>query len=125
MRISDWSSDVCSSDLKVGDTLANLTFRLLFDDLRFTNDEIAAYDVGVGFWAYLVGLFVGGWLYSRIGMKRTVLLSLVLMMLPNLRFAGLAAAGHSNLAMSGEYGSKKFPSGFGASGSAAGVGRVG
>src|SRR3546814_18027165 len=66
---------------KVGDTLANLTFRLLFDDLRFTNDEIAAYDVGVGFWAYLVGIFVGGWLYSRIGMKRSVLLSLVLLML--------------------------------------------
>src|SRR3546814_11174770 len=75
MRISDWSSDVCSSDL----------------------DEIAAYDVGVGFWAYLVGIFVGGWLYSRIGMKRSVLLSLVLMMLSNLSFAGLAAAGHSNL----------------------------
>src|SRR3546814_17598634 len=68
---------------KVGDPRANLTFRLLFDDLRFTNDEIAAYDVGVGFWAYLVGIFVGGWLYSRIGMKRSVLLSLVLMMLSN------------------------------------------
>ena len=26
---------------KIGDTLANLTFRLLFDDLGFTNDEIA------------------------------------------------------------------------------------
>ena len=31
---------------KIGDTLANLTFRLLFDDLGFTNDEIAIYDVG-------------------------------------------------------------------------------
>src|SRR3546814_1828853 len=31
---------------KIGDTLANLTFRLLFDDLRYTNDEIAIYDVG-------------------------------------------------------------------------------
>ena len=37
---------------KIGDTLANLTLRLLFDDLGFTNDEIAIYDVGVGFWAY-------------------------------------------------------------------------
>ena len=26
---------------KIGDTLANLTFRLLFDDLGFSNDEIA------------------------------------------------------------------------------------
>jgi PAT family beta-lactamase induction signal transducer AmpG len=45
---------------KIGDTLANLTFRLLFDDLGFTNDEIALYDVGVGFWAYLIGIFIGG-----------------------------------------------------------------
>ncbi|HLS81843.1 MAG TPA: MFS transporter, partial [Steroidobacter sp.] len=40
---------------KIGDTLANLTFRLLFDDLQYTNDEIAIYDVGFGFWAYLIG----------------------------------------------------------------------
>ena len=45
---------------KIGDTLANLTFRLLFNDLGFTNDEIALYDVGVGFWAYLIGIFIGG-----------------------------------------------------------------
>ena len=29
---------------KIGDTLANLTFRLLFDDLGYSNDEIAIYD---------------------------------------------------------------------------------
>ena len=34
---------------KIGDTLANLTLRLLFQDLGFTNDEVAFYDVGVGF----------------------------------------------------------------------------
>ncbi len=98
---------------KIGDTLANLTFRLLFDDLRFTNDEIAFYDVGLGFWAYLVGIFVGGWLYARIGMKRSVLLSLVLMMISNLSFAGLAAAGHSNIGMAGAIGFENFASGFG------------
>ena len=80
---------------KIGDTLANLTFRLLFDDLGFSNDEIAFYDVGVGFWAYLIGIFVGGMLYARMGMKRSVLLSLVLMAVSNLSFAVLAAAGHS------------------------------
>jgi PAT family beta-lactamase induction signal transducer AmpG len=36
---------------KIGDTLANLTFRLLFNDLGFSNDEIATWDVVVGFWA--------------------------------------------------------------------------
>ena len=86
---------------KIGDTLANLTFRLLFDSLGYTNDEIAAYDVGFGFWAYLAGVFIGGVLYERLGMKRSVFVSLVLMCISNLSFAGLAAAGHSNWAMAG------------------------
>jgi PAT family beta-lactamase induction signal transducer AmpG len=98
---------------KIGDTLANLTFRLLFDDLGYTNDEIAIYDVGVGFWAYLIGIFVGGMLYARLGMKRSVLISLILMAVSNLSFAGLAAAGHSNAAMAGAIGFENFASGIG------------
>ena len=98
---------------KIGDTLANLTFRLLFDDLGFTNDEIAVYDIGVGFWAYLIGIFVGGVAYARFGLKRSVLVSLVLMGISNLSFAALAAAGHSNLGMAGAIGFENFASGFG------------
>lgn len=98
---------------KVGDTLANLTFRLLFDDLAYTNDEIALYDVGFGFWAYLAGIFVGGVLYARFGLKRSVLLSLWLMAVSNLSFAGLAAAGHSNWAMAGAIGFENLASGIG------------
>ena len=98
---------------KVGDTLANLTLRLLFDDLGFTNDEIAFYDVFIGFIAYLVGIFVGGALYARLGMKRAVLVSLVLMAVSNFSFAGLAAAGHSNLGMAGAIGFENFASGIG------------
>jgi len=98
---------------KVGDTLANLTFRLLFDQLQFTNDEIAIYDVGFGFWGYLAGIFVGGILYARFGMKRTVLLSLWLMALSNLSFAGLAVAGKSTWAMAGAIGFENLTSGIG------------
>lgn len=98
---------------KIGDTLANLTFRLLFDDLKFSNDEIAFYDVGLGFWAYLIGIFAGGVLYARMGLKRSVLLALILMAVSNLSFAGLAAAGHSNLGMAGAIGFENFSSGFG------------
>lgn len=98
---------------KIGDTLANLTFRLLFDDLGFSNDEIAVWDVGVGFWAYLVGIFVGGALYAKLGMKRSVLVSLVLMAVSNLSFAGLAAAGHSNIGMAAAIGFENFASGLG------------
>lgn len=98
---------------KIGDTLANLTFRLLFEDLGYTNDEIAFYDVGLGFWALLAGVFVGGILYAKLGMKRSVLLSLLLMAVSNFSFAGLAAAGHSNIGMAAAIGFENFASGIG------------
>jgi PAT family beta-lactamase induction signal transducer AmpG len=86
---------------KIGDTLGQLVLRLLLDDMGYTNTEIAVWDVGVGFWAYLIGVFIGGWLYSQIGMKRSVLLSLILMGVSNASFALLAMAGHSNLGLAG------------------------
>jgi len=98
---------------KIGDTLANLTLRLLFDDLGFTNDEIAAYDVGLGFVAYLLGILVGGGLYAWRGMKQSVLVSLFLMAVSNLSFAWLAASGHSNGGMAGAIGFENFSSGIG------------
>lgn len=98
---------------KIGDTLANLTFRLLFDDLGFTNDEIAIYDVGVGFWAYLIGIFIGGVMYSKMGMKKSVLVCLILMAVSNFGFALLAAAGHSNIGMAAAIGFENLASGAG------------
>jgi MFS transporter, PAT family, beta-lactamase induction signal transducer AmpG len=98
---------------KIGDTLANLTLRLLFADLGFSNDEIAFYDVGVGFVALLIGIFVGGMAYARLGMKRSVLISLVLMAVSNFSFAALAAAGHTNLGMAAAIGFENFASGMG------------
>lgn len=98
---------------KIGDTLANLTLRLLLDDLGFSNEEIATYDVGFGFIAYLVGIFIGGILYARLGMKRSVLLSLVLMAVSNLSFAALAAVGHSNEFLAFTIGFENIASGIG------------
>lgn len=98
---------------KIGDTLANLTLRLLLDDLGFSNDEIAIYDVGIGFWAFLVGIFLGGILYARMGLKRSVLLSLVLMAVSNFSFAALAAAGHSNMGLAGAIAFENIASGIG------------
>ncbi len=98
---------------KVGDTLANLTLRLLFDDLGFTNEEIAFYDVGFGFIAFLIGIFIGGIMYSRMGMKQSVLISLVLMAVSNFSFAALALVGHTNLGMAAAIGFENFASGIG------------
>jgi PAT family beta-lactamase induction signal transducer AmpG len=98
---------------KIGDTLGQLTLRLLLNDLGYTNDEIAIYDVGVGFWAYLIGIFVGGILYSQLGMKRSVLISLILMGVSNASYALLAAYGHTNLGLGATQGFENFASGIG------------
>lgn len=98
---------------KIGDTLANLTLRLLFQELGFSNDEVAFYDIGIGFVALLIGVFIGGILYERLGMKRAVLISLVLMAVSNLSFAGLAIAGHTNLGMAAAVGFENLASGIG------------
>ena len=98
---------------KIGDTLGQLVLRLLLDDMRYSNDEIALYDVGIGFWAYLIGIFIGGALYARLGLKRSVFISLLLMALSNLSFALLAMAGHSNAGLAGAMLSENIASGIG------------
>jgi len=96
---------------KVGDTLSQLTVRLLFADQGYSNVEIAVYDVGFGFWAFLIGIFIGGWLYAKLGLKRSVMWSLWGMTLPNLGFAILAAVGHSNGGMAAAIGFENVTSG--------------
>ncbi|MEO5810895.1 MAG: MFS transporter [Rhodanobacter sp.] len=98
---------------KIGDTLANLTVRLLLNDLHFSNEEIATYDVGFGFMAFLIGIFIGGMLYVRMGMKRAVLLSLILMAVSNVSFAVLAHMGHSNEMLAFTIGFENIASGIG------------
>ena len=98
---------------KIGDTLGQQALRLLLDDLGFSHDEIALYDVFIGFWAFWVGLFIGGVLYARLGLKRSVMISLVLMMASNASFALLAAAGHSNLGLGAAMAFENVSSGIG------------
>lgn len=98
---------------KIGDTLANLTVRLLLNDLGFSNQEIATYDVGFGFIAFLIGIFIGGILYARLGVKRSVLISLLLMGISNASFAVLAHVGHSNGMLAFTIGFENFSSGIG------------
>src|SRR3546814_12676952 len=81
--------------------------------MGYSNDEIAIYDVGFGFCAYLIGIFIGGVLYAQMGMKRSVLLSLILMAISNAGFAVLAAAGHSNWGLAGAITFENIASGIG------------
>jgi PAT family beta-lactamase induction signal transducer AmpG len=98
---------------KIGDTLANLSLRLLLDDIGFSKDAIALYDVGFGLVAFVIGIFVGGIVYARIGMMRSVMLSLFLMGISNVSFAWLATMGPVNWALATTMGFENFASGMG------------
>ena len=98
---------------KIGATLANLSLRILLADLGFDKDAIAIYDVGFGLIATLVGIFVGGIVYAKLGMMRAVMLSLILMGVSNLMFAWLATMGPVNWALAVTMGFENFASGVG------------
>ncbi|MDQ4087715.1 MAG: MFS transporter [Pseudomonadota bacterium] len=98
---------------KIGDTMANLMVRDLFVTNGFSKEEILFADVWVGFICLLVGIFVGGIIYARWGMKRAVLVSLVLMGISNLSFAVLAEMGRSVPMMAFTMGFENFASGVG------------
>lgn len=98
---------------KIGDTMANLMVRDLFVTQGFSKEEILFADVWVGFICLLVGIFVGGMIYARWGMKRAVLVSLVLMGVSNFSFAILAEIGRSVPMMAFTMGFENFASGVG------------
>jgi MFS transporter, PAT family, beta-lactamase induction signal transducer AmpG len=98
---------------KIGDTMANLMIRDLLVTVGFDKDQILWGDVVVGFWALLAGIFVGGILYARLGMKRAVLISLILMGVSNFSFAGLSLAGKSVAMLAFTIGFENFASGVG------------
>jgi PAT family beta-lactamase induction signal transducer AmpG len=87
--------------------------RDLLVTVGFTKDQILWGDVVVGFWALLAGIFVGGILYAKLGLKRSVLISLILMGVSNFSFAGLAALGNSMPMLAFTIGFENFASGIG------------
>ena len=98
---------------KLGDTVCQLSVRLFYNDLGFTKDEVAFYDVSLGLFGMLAGIFVGGFLYKRMGLAGSVLLSLVLMAATNAGYALLAVIGHDVAALAAVQGFENFASGIG------------
>ncbi|MGQ0661939.1 AmpG family muropeptide MFS transporter [Sphingosinicella sp.] len=98
---------------KIGDTMANLMVRDLFVTSGFSREEILFADVWVGFACLMIGIFVGGIIYARWGMKRAVLVSLLLMGVSNFSFAILAELGRSVPMMAFTMGFENFASGIG------------
>jgi MFS transporter, PAT family, beta-lactamase induction signal transducer AmpG len=98
---------------KIGDTMANLMVRDLLVTTGFTKAEILFGDVWVGFLSLLIGIFVGGVLYAKLGLKSSVLISLILMCVSNFSFAILANLGHSLPMLWVTFGFENFASGIG------------
>lgn len=98
---------------KIGDTVCQLSVRLFYNDLGFTKEEVAFYDVSLGLFGYLGGVFLGGILYKRLGLAGSVFLSLVLMGVSNAAYAGLAIIGHDVWALAAVQGFENLASGIG------------
>lgn len=98
---------------KIGDTVCQLSVRLLYNDLGFSKDEVAIYDVSLGLVGMLSGIFVGGILYRRLGLAASVLLALVLMGVSNACYAVLAGIGHDVWALAAVQGFENLASGIG------------
>jgi len=84
---------------RIGDTMSNLMVRDLFHTLGYTKPEILYGDVWFGLIALFIGIFAGGVLYARLGLKHAVLVSLILMPCVNFGFGILALIGHNMPAM--------------------------
>lgn len=98
---------------KIGDTVCQLSIRLFYNDLGFTKEEVATYDVSLGLFGYLAGVFLGGILYKRLGLAGSVFLSLILMGVSNAAYAGLAIIGHDVWALAAVQGFENLASGIG------------
>ena len=98
---------------KIGDTVCQLSVRLFYNDLGFTKPEVAYYDVTLGLFGYLGGVFLGGIIYKRVGLAASVFLSLLLMGVSNAAYAGLAIIGHDVWALAAVQGFENLASGIG------------
>ena len=79
---------------KLGDALAGVMTSPLYVELGFTKDEIAAVVKLYGFWATLLGAFLGGIGVARWGITPSLFAFGALQLLSNLMFAALARSGH-------------------------------
>jgi PAT family beta-lactamase induction signal transducer AmpG len=98
---------------KIGDTVCQLSIRLFYNDMGFTKAEVAFYDVSLGLFGYLGGVFLGGIIYKRVGLAASVFLSLLLMGVSNAAYAGLAIIGHDVWALAAVQGFENLASGIG------------
>ena len=85
---------------KFADTLLATLQSKFYVTMGFSNSEIAYITKGFGFMMTLVGLFIGGLIYYKIGTFKSLLLAGVLQILSNLLFIWVAQQQHDLYALS-------------------------
>ncbi|MBF0530673.1 MAG: AmpG family muropeptide MFS transporter [Deltaproteobacteria bacterium] len=100
---------------KLGDQMASAMTTPFYLELGFTKTEIGAVVKLFGFWALVIGGFVGGALMVRLGIKRSLWLFGILQALTILSFSVLAKIGPSTPALAAAIGLENFAGGMGTS----------
>jgi MFS transporter, PAT family, beta-lactamase induction signal transducer AmpG len=100
---------------KIGDALASAMTAPFIVDMGFSLEEAAWANKMVGFWALLIGTYIGGSLIYWAGLFRALMIGGILMMVSNLSFAALAVMGHNVPMLVFTIGFENFATGLGLS----------
>ncbi len=96
---------------KLGEALAGIMTTPFYRSLGFTREDVATVATVFGLAMTLAGALAGGWLVSRIGTARALVLTGVGQMLSNLMYVALAHAGHSMPMLYAQVGVENFTDG--------------
>lgn len=100
---------------KVGDAIAAAMTPPFIVDMGFSLEEAAWANKMVGFWALMIGTYIGGSLIFWVGLFRALMISGILMMVSNLSFAVLAGVGYNVPLLVFTIGFENFATGIGLS----------
>ncbi|MBF0573848.1 MAG: AmpG family muropeptide MFS transporter [Desulfamplus sp.] len=98
---------------KIGDTMASAMTTPFYLDIGFTKTEIGAVVKVFGFWATLLGSFVGGVMMLRVGINKSLWIFGILQALSTACFSWLAVIGHNVSLLSGVIAFENISSGMG------------
>lgn len=79
---------------KLGEALGAIMAPRMYRELGFSRNDVAWASSTLGLWATLGGALVGGWVVSRLGTAKALVLTGLGQMLSNLMYVALAQAGH-------------------------------
>ena len=96
---------------KLGEALAGIMTTPFYRALGFTREDVATVATVFGLAMTLAGALAGGWLVSRIGTARALVLTGLGQMLSNLMYVALAHAGHSMPMLYAQVGVENFTDG--------------